>query len=109
MGFPTRPSVASFAPTASCAPWNCRSRRTPSMEPLGTLGRVDGAPALDGAHVLVVEDDFFILAELESGLTDAGAEVVGPCRSARDALAALDGRDVAVAILDLQLGGGRSS
>jgi DNA-binding response OmpR family regulator len=71
--------------------------------------KVDGTPPLDGAPVLVVEDDFLILAELESGLTDAGAEVVGPCRDAREALAVLDGRDIAAAILDLQLAGGRSS
>lgn len=76
------------------------------MEP---LPRVDDSPPLDGAHVLVVEDDFLILAELESGLAEAGAEVVGPCRNATDALAVLDGQNVTAAILDLQLGGGRSS
>ena len=71
--------------------------------------RVDGFPALQGARVLVLEDEFLILTELESGLADAGAEVVGPCRNARDALAALDQHAVTAAILDLQLRGGRSS
>ncbi len=37
--------------------------------------------------MLVVEDDFFILMELESVLADAGAEVVGLCRGVSDALA----------------------
>src|SRR5690348_15892247 len=82
MEFPTQPSAASFALTASFAPSNSRCRRTPSME---RQAKVDGTPPLDGAPVLVVEDDFLILAELESGLTDAGAEVVGPCRDAREA------------------------
>ncbi len=76
------------------------------MEPPGT---VEDAPALGGASVLVVEDDFFILTELSSGLADAGAEIVGPCRTAQAALDALEGHAIAAAILDLQLAGGRSS
>ncbi len=76
------------------------------MEP---LGRVDRSPALDGASVLLVEDDFLILTELSSGLSDAGAEIVGPCRTPQAALEVLDSRPVTAAILDLQLAGGRSS
>jgi DNA-binding response OmpR family regulator len=78
------------------------------MEPTQVDARSD-RPALEGAHVLVVEDDFFILADLQSGLADAGAEIVGPFRNAKEALAALDGQDITAAILDLQLGAGRSS
>jgi two-component SAPR family response regulator len=53
--------------------------------------------------VLVVEDDFFILNELESILTGAGAEVAGPCRSVEEALAVMDDDDLDVAILDVRL------
>ena len=35
----------------------------------------------------MVEDDFLILMELESTLTAAGAQVIGPSRSVDDALA----------------------
>ena len=73
------------------------------------LGRVNDSPALGGASVLVVEDDFLILTELSCGLADAGAAIVGPCRTAQDALDVLDDHPVAAAILDLQLAGGRSS
>ena len=41
----------------------------------------DGALPLTGARVLVVEDDFIIAAEVELALTEAGAQVVGPCRT----------------------------
>ena len=76
---------------------------------MGPLPKVDDSPRLGGASVLVVEDDFIILSELRSGLADAGAEIVGPCRTAQDALAVIDGQPISAAILDLQLVGGRSS
>jgi DNA-binding response OmpR family regulator len=58
--------------------------------------------SLIGARVLLVEDDFIILTELETLLTEAGAEVVGPCQTVGDALALVDGR-VSAAILDFAL------
>ena len=62
-------------------------------------------PILQGAYVLVVEDDFLIAMELESVLTAAGADVVGPSRTVADALALVAGNEVTVAILDVRLGG----
>jgi DNA-binding NtrC family response regulator len=53
----------------------------------------------------VVEDDFIIAMELETILADAGAQVVGPCRTVNEALAAVRERKVAAAILDVRLGG----
>jgi DNA-binding NtrC family response regulator len=63
----------------------------------------DGPVALSAARILVVEDSFFILMELESALLDAGAEAVWTCRTVREALSTLDGQAVAAAILDVQL------
>jgi DNA-binding response OmpR family regulator len=54
--------------------------------------------------VLVVEDDFMIAMELESALADAGAEVVGPCRTIKDALAAVGEHPLVAAILDIRIG-----
>ena len=59
--------------------------------------------ALRSAHILVVEDSFLILMELESILLDAGAEAVWTCRGVSEALRVLAEQDVDAAILDLQL------
>jgi DNA-binding response OmpR family regulator len=63
----------------------------------------DATPPLKGARVLVVEDDFFILMELESILAAAGAEVVGLCRSVTDALPLAEQDGLTAAVLDIQL------
>lgn len=60
--------------------------------------------ALAGVHVLVVEDDFLILMELDAVLHDAGAEVVDSCRTIEAALARLDKDAIGVAVLDLRVG-----
>jgi CheY-like chemotaxis protein len=63
---------------------------------------------LNGKRILVVEDEFVVSMMLEDVLTDAGAMVLGPVVSVRDALglldvAMLDG-GVSAAVLDLRLG-----
>jgi DNA-binding response OmpR family regulator len=63
----------------------------------------DASGALQAAHILVVEDSFLILMEMESVLSDAGAEAVWTCRSVAEALRMLGERDVDAAVLDLQL------
>lgn len=65
--------------------------------------------ALQGAKVLVVEDEPLIAMLTEDWLEDVGAQVLGPARSVREALqlidqALLDG-GISVAILDINLGG----
>jgi DNA-binding response OmpR family regulator len=72
---------------------------------MGQPAEIDARPVLHGSRVLVVEDNFLILVDLESALTDAGAEIIGPCRTASDALATLDEQAVTAAILDFQLAG----
>jgi hypothetical protein len=49
----------------------------------------DETSPLNGARVLVVEDDCLISMDLESTLAEAGAEIAGVCRTAKDALALL--------------------
>jgi DNA-binding response OmpR family regulator len=61
-------------------------------------------PNLQGAHVLVVEDDFLISMELTSVLTAAGAAVIGPSPTVAGALALVDQNEISAAILDVRLG-----
>jgi DNA-binding response OmpR family regulator len=63
-----------------------------------------GTAELGGASILVVEDDFLILMELESILTAAGAHVIGPSRNVDDALALAGERGITAAILDVRIG-----
>lgn len=62
--------------------------------------------SLRNCHILVVEDEYFLAADLEQELTEVGAVVVGPVPSVKDAVAliertpSLDG-----AVLDVNLGG----
>jgi DNA-binding response OmpR family regulator len=62
------------------------------------------ALALAGVRVLVVEDDYLILMELEWVLREAGAEIAGMCRTVREALALAEETEPAAAILDVRLG-----
>ena len=59
---------------------------------------------LDGLRVLLVEDDFLILMDLEDVLQEAGAEIIAQCRSVNAALEHVDDDDIEVAVLDLRLG-----
>jgi DNA-binding NtrC family response regulator len=59
---------------------------------------------LRGQTVLVVEDDFLLLAELEAVLHDAGTDTVHACRTVGEAIALLDQRDISAAILDVRIG-----
>lgn len=58
---------------------------------------------LEGRRVLVVEDEYFIAADLKRALEDAGALVAGPVGSVADAMALLPGVDAAT--LDVNLDG----
>lgn len=61
---------------------------------------------LTGRRVLLVEDDFFILSDLVSAVTETGAEVAGAVANVSDALRLIraNGR-IDGAILDINLGG----
>jgi DNA-binding response OmpR family regulator len=61
-------------------------------------------PALRGARVLVIEDDALLLMELEAILNEAGAEVVGVCRTVADGVAAAQQDGITAAVLDVRIG-----
>jgi DNA-binding response OmpR family regulator len=69
---------------------------------MGRSARHEGSAALSSARILLVEDSFFILMELESALLDAGAEAVC-CRTVGEALSTLAAQPVSAAVLDVQL------
>nr|QQZ50732.1 hypothetical protein JKL49_04880 [Phenylobacterium glaciei] len=54
--------------------------------------------------MLIVEDAVLLALELETGLSDAGAEVVGPAYELAEAMALLDGH-IDAAVLDANLNG----
>lgn len=58
------------------------------------------------ARILVVEDEYFVAADLAQALKGAGAEVVGPVPTDGEALALLaSGAQVDGAVLDINLRG----
>jgi CheY-like chemotaxis protein len=61
------------------------------------------AEDLQGCHILLVEDEYFIADAMQRSLEDIGMHVVGPAASVVDALALLDSQLVNGAILDVNL------
>jgi len=59
---------------------------------------------LKSARILLVEDNFLILMELESTLREAGAEIVGSCITLESALLLANDGDFNTALLDIRLG-----
>jgi DNA-binding NtrC family response regulator len=60
---------------------------------------------LEGAKVLVVEDEYFIATDIVRALDAAGGEAVGPAGSIDQAKSLLQHQHVDAAILDLNLHG----
>lgn len=57
-------------------------------------------------HILVVEDEYLLAADLESGLSEAGAVVIGPVATVEGALDAIKAEDqLDGVILDVNLSG----
>jgi PAS domain S-box-containing protein len=69
-----------------------------------TVSTARGPRDLKNARVLIVEDAVLLALELETGLSEAGAEVVGPAYELEEALALLD-RPIDAAVLDANLNG----
>ena len=63
-----------------------------------------GPVDLRGARVLIVEDAVLLALELETGLSDAGAHIVGPAYELEEAMALL-GQEIDAAVLDANLNG----
>ena len=69
-----------------------------------TLATSRGPAGLKGARVLIVEDAVLLALELETGLSEAGARVVGPAYDLEEAMAMLD-QPIDAAVLDANLNG----
>ncbi len=59
---------------------------------------------LQGAKILIAEDEVFIALDLEAVLESAGACVVGPCLTLKEALQSAASEMFQAAILDIRLG-----
>ncbi|WP_337187484.1 response regulator [Phenylobacterium sp.] len=73
-----------------------------------SLPRTGGArrqDILDGARILVVEDEFLVAALLEDVLRSFGCDVVGPAATVEEALALLDTQEIDAAVLDVNIAG----
>jgi DNA-binding response OmpR family regulator len=65
------------------------------------------AAALEGARVLVVEDEYLVAVLIEQILEAAGCIVLGPIPRVPEALDAVDHDDYDAAVLDVNLAGER--
>jgi DNA-binding NarL/FixJ family response regulator len=66
-----------------------------------------GVGADDQPRILLVEDDFFVALDLEAGLTDAGLRVIGPARTAEEAVALARAEKPRLAVMDIRLASAR--
>ncbi len=65
-----------------------------------------GKHPLDGRHILVVEDEYFIAADITDSLRAAGAKVLGPVPSVDDAANMIQSETgIDAAVLDINLRG----
>lgn len=63
---------------------------------------------LAGKRILVVEDEYFIAADLKRALADEGAVILGPVGQLDQGLAIAAAETIDAAILDMNLEGGNS-
>jgi PAS domain S-box-containing protein len=77
---------------------------TPAPRPIEAAPVSSGPTNLRGARVLIVEDAVLLALELETGLSEAGATVVGPAYELAEAMALLD-QPIDAAVLDANLNG----
>lgn len=68
------------------------------------VAAASGPTSLRNARVLIVEDAVLLAMELETGLSDAGAKIIGPAYELEEALALLD-QPIDAAVLDANLNG----
>lgn len=63
------------------------------------------ADRLSGRSVLIVEDEALVAIDLQLAFEDAGADVLGPAMSVRDALAIAEQERIDCALLDVDIAG----
>lgn len=76
----------------------------PAARQVETIVASSSPANLKGSRVLIVEDAVLLALELETGLSEAGAEIVGPAYELEEAMALLD-RPIDAAVLDANLNG----
>ena len=72
---------------------------------MGELQMASPISPLSGTRVLVVEDEYYLAADLARALEDAGAEVVGPVGTVADAEQSIAAGAFDCAVLDINLHG----
>jgi PAS domain S-box-containing protein len=93
-----RAGAAAVAPRPETVP------EAPAARVVETVAAQSGPANLKGSRVLIVEDAVLLALELETGLSEAGAEVIGPAYELEEAMALLD-RPIDAAVLDANLNG----
>ncbi|HEY3949987.1 HWE histidine kinase domain-containing protein [Phenylobacterium sp.] len=93
-----RAGAAAVAPRPETVP------EVPAARAPETVATASGPANLRGARVLIVEDAVLLAMELESGLSDAGASVIGPAYELEEALGLLN-QPIDAAVLDANLNG----
>lgn len=78
--------------------------RSPAARITETIAASSAPPNLKGARILIVEDAVLLALELQTGLSEAGATVVGPAYELEEALE-LVSQPIDVAVLDANLNG----
>lgn len=76
----------------------------PARRKIEVSPAAQGPTDLRGARVLIVEDAVLLALELETGLSDAGATVIGPAYELEEAINLLD-QPIDAAVLDANLNG----
>ncbi len=79
-------------------------RPSPAKRVTETITASSAPPNLKGARVMIVEDAVLLALELQTGLSEAGATVVGPAYELEEALE-LVSQPIDVAVLDANLNG----
>ncbi|MET0271878.1 MAG: HWE histidine kinase domain-containing protein [Phenylobacterium sp.] len=93
-----RAGAAAVAPRPDTVP------DAPAARAVETVIASAGPANLKGSRILIVEDAVLLALELETGLSEAGAEIIGPAYELEEAMALLD-RHIDCAVLDANLNG----
>src|SRR4029079_11501645 len=96
--------VRMHAGAAALAPRPENVPEAPVARVVETVTASVGPADLRGSRVLIVEDAVLLALELETGLSEAGAEVIGPAYELEEAMALLE-RPIDAAVLDANLNG----
>lgn len=95
-------SASSVVARPETVPVSLQQEEAPKSDPRPS-GQ-GGLGSLKGRRVLIVEDAVLLALELETGLSDAGAVVIGPAYELEEAMALLD-QPIDAAVLDANLNG----